>query len=120
MPVPLSKEAACPRAILCDYQPKIDNQEAHVCVCSSCGRKLIFHKDKKTGRIDSRRYYESHFREFLQPYGWQKDLFVRVYGTANPEAMRKQLDMKRAAQNEDIRREAARFHAALKRNRVYF
>lgn len=49
------------------HDPKtlIDTAEVKVDYCTECKKKLVYRKDAE-GRIDNKRYYEDHKRNYLQ------------------------------------------------------
>tara|TARA_Y100000310_G_scaffold319693_2_gene375273 strand:- start:1051 stop:1425 length:375 start_codon:yes stop_codon:yes gene_type:complete len=66
--------------------------DAQVEVCTRCGEKYVFNKDKKTGRIDNSYYYDVHARDYLQPFGDTMGDYIKEYGVEAYENSIKQRD----------------------------
>lgn len=76
--------ALCLRNKLCSYDPLIDNEEVLIEICSFCGRKQRY--NKVNGGLDNAKFVNNHFRDFLVPYGSQRDLYIQIYGTDSLKA----------------------------------
>ena len=104
---PIPQEAQCrSHELLCDFSLVTDHPDAHVETCRFCGRKAIW--NKVHGRIDNVRYGRAHLRDFLQPFGETRELFIKVYGTDSIERS-KEADRRSSigrAKTEDLKREA--------------
>lgn len=116
--IPISPGASCPRAILCDYITTVETKDVNVTVCQLCGKKQIYHV--RNGRVDNKKFYEDHLRDFLQPYGAQKELYIRVYGTSDLKKMQEHLEKKREVSKTDIHKGARDYHQMLRENRATF
>lgn len=57
-----------------------DSVEAVVEVCNKCKKKLVSRKDKKTERIDNKRYLKEHVVDFAQPNGRTRKIYEKHYG----------------------------------------
>lgn len=95
--------AKCSVALLCAFENVIDNEEMVKERCSFCHRQVYY--NKVNGRIDNKKFYEEHFRDFLQPYGGQKALYTEVYGTSNPKRAAEYLAKKKKISVDEIRAE---------------
>ena len=86
---------------------KIDNKEAQVEVCEFCGKKLIYNKEKTTGRVDNSQYLRDHIRDTVQPYGATHGLYMEIYGREQLQKLKEFYKRKeKCATQEDIRNEA--------------
>ena len=106
----MKDESICKRATLCQFEISRDLADAIVEVCRFCMKKVIYYKEPKTGRIDNRKYLADHRRDFVQPYGKDYKLYVKLYGTEGIETaqhfLRKRMDKEkqRDAREELIER----------------
>lgn len=76
----------CRKGILHQLEISRDLPKATIEVCLLCGEKKVY--NKIDGRIDNKRYLEDHKRDFIQPYGKDLKLFIKLYGTEPIERAR--------------------------------
>lgn len=75
----------CKRAKYCSFMVLFSDEEIQREACEFCKRIITFKKDEK-GRIwDKNKYKREHIRDFCQPFGYTKQVFLEVYG---PEKMK--------------------------------
>ena len=91
-----------------EYKIISDYSDAMCEVCVRCGKRLITHKDAKTGRIDNRAYAKEHARDLLQPSN--PDFHVEY-----AEFNRKQNEVSEQKRRDD---EAERFEAEEEEKRI--
>lgn len=97
-------EAKCTTsAVLCDFETIVDEPEAIVEICKFCHRKAYF--NKYDGNVDKRSYANTHLRDFLQPYGAMKDLYIHIYGDRPIKDMRQHQENKAKKQPDAFREE---------------
>jgi len=74
-------EAICKDSKLHDYRTILSTHDETVDQCQVCGRLTIWKKffNKIT---DEEGYIKSHFKDFLQPEGPTRKLFIENYGIA--------------------------------------
>jgi hypothetical protein len=97
------EEAVCPKGGLHDYSPQFKTHAVapgHKAVADRCRRcggwtNYQIHKDRILGE---EAYIRSHFRDFLQPEGPTKRLFIQEYGE---EAYRRWQDSKKKAKEAE-------------------
>jgi predicted RNA-binding Zn-ribbon protein involved in translation (DUF1610 family) len=87
-------DSACRKAILCSFKVIGDYQDAQVEICIHCGKKLIYQREitefavdekgkpiiKRGSRVDNAKYLRDHKRDFVQPHGKTRNLFLKLYG----------------------------------------
>jgi hypothetical protein len=61
-----------------DFERTFENDEAVKEVCVICNRREIYRK--KDGQIDNRKYLRDHIRDFCQPTGSTRGVYLEVYG----------------------------------------
>jgi hypothetical protein len=82
----------CPKRGYCEFVVIKDTKGCKVERCKFCKRKEIYRV--KNGRIDSAKYARDHVRDFCQPVGATKGVYLQVYGRKRLEAS---LAMRRTA-----------------------
>lgn len=98
-----------------------DHADAHVEDCQNCGKRVIYNKDKVTGRIDNEKYLRDHLRDFLQPRGETRDLYALIYGADRIQAREKQeKEMNNRTTSQEIRDEAQDMLQTMKRKSTVF
>jgi len=65
-----------------NYRIINDNNDGRLEICVECKKKLITKKDKKTGRIDNKKYLKEHARDLAQPGGRTGKIFNKYWGPA--------------------------------------
>lgn len=80
-------EAKCTKEILHDWaligeDTKVISEE-----CRFCLKKSHYNKGER-GRINNTKYFNHHYRDYLQPIGSQRELYVRIYGIDAIESLR--------------------------------
>lgn len=85
----MQDDSKCPRNKYCDFEVVLSNQEAQVEICRFCGKKVIYNKDKETGRIDNQKYLRDHIRHTAQPFGSTRKIFEEIYGKLTPEQIKR-------------------------------
>lgn len=87
-------DSHCPKATLCDFKVIGDYPDAQVEICVRCGKKVVYNKEitefrgdengqtvvVRGTRTDNHKYLRDHARDFLQPHGKTRKLFLQVYG----------------------------------------
>lgn len=73
-------DSHCKKRVLCGFEVILSNAEAQVEVCQFCGKKVVYHKEPGTGRIDNAKYLRDHIRDTVQPFGRTRRLFLEIYG----------------------------------------
>lgn len=97
------RDYVCPEKELHDYTITVaDTEEVLVEICTACGHKIAF--NKRNGRIDTKRYGETHLLFFLQP---NDPLFRKYYPTWRPPKVqnkyaKKSLDEKKSIWEDTI------------------
>lgn len=96
----IPKEAKCgiQSAVLCDFTVLLDNEEVVKERCTFCNKLNYF--NKFDGRIDNRRYADAHLRDFLQPQGATRELYLKIYGTAGIKRAQEYLEKKAKRENK--------------------
>lgn len=73
------EEGVCKtNALWCDFKPLLDNEDVVKEVCRFCNKYMYY--NKVDGRIDNKRYFRAHIRDFCQPYGVTRKIFIDLYG----------------------------------------
>lgn len=75
----MKDDSLCPKSFLCAFEESRNLPDAVVEICVRCGKKVIYNKGKN-GRIDNKKYLRDHRRDFIQPYGEDKKLFIKLWG----------------------------------------
>jgi len=88
-----SKDCVCPRAKYHIYHVVKNHPEAQVEVCEACNHRVTYKKCDKG--MDNKKYLQDHVRDFCQPYGPTRRVYLECYGE------------KRIKENEKKRREVA-------------
>jgi hypothetical protein len=94
-------DSNCKRAILCDFTLSRDLYDARIEVCAGCSKKVIY--PKINGELDERKYIRDHRRDTLQPFGRDRDLYRKIYGLKEVNAVIKKFH--KAKSKEDIAKE---------------
>lgn len=76
----MKDDSFCKKGKYCDFDVVLSNNEIQVERCAACGKKVRYHKDKKTGRIDNTKYLRDHIRHTAQPFGRTRKVFEEIYG----------------------------------------
>lgn len=104
----------------CDYETVLKNEEAVKEVCRFCADMKIY--KKKDGKIDNQKYLTDHIRDFAQPFGNTRDIFLEVYGAKAAYEFEKDAKAKERAkrrqeeyESDDYKREIRK---ELKRDRL--
>jgi len=96
--IPAEAKCGVESAILCDFTVLLDNDEVVKEVCTFCGKKNYF--NKYDGRIDNKRYADAHLRDFLQPQGGTRALYLKIYGTMGIKRAQEYLEKKAKRENK--------------------
>ena len=72
----MSDESKCRKKELCEFQVSRDLPDAQIEACINCGKKVVYYK--KGGRVNNEKYLADHKRDFLQPYGKDTKLFIKI------------------------------------------
>ena len=83
----------CRKGILHQFERLREKSDAFIEICVLCGEKVIYRKYEK-GRIDNVKYRNDHKRDFIQPYGRDKKLFIKLWVTKPLEIAEKYRDRK--------------------------
>lgn len=95
--------------ILCLFEIERDLTDALVVVCHNCGKRVVYHKDRK-GNLDDTKYQRDHLRDILQPFGRTKKLFLQIYGEEWIKEVKKKFPKKKDFGSwEDVWKEARKF-----------
>lgn len=78
-----------------DFKPIRDEEDAVVETCRNCHIKEIY--KKRDGRIDNAKYLRDHVRDFCQPWGATKKIYLEIYGEA---ALKRSLQMRQGKPTE--------------------
>lgn len=95
---PLDAKCKIKSAVLCDFTVMLDNEEVVKERCTFCNKIIYF--NKFNGRIDDRRYADAHLRDFLQPQGATKELYLKIYGNAGIKRAQDYLEKKAKRENK--------------------
>ena len=112
----------CRKNILCNFEKEKDFPDAIVEVCTFCGKRVVYYKNKN-GKIDNEKYLEDHKRDFLQPYGKDRQLFIKIWGYEGIETAKKFLEKqvpksKRYDVRADLRERRIAFHKRAMGHRI--
>lgn len=72
------KNYGCLGGLPHDYKPLEEYAEAKKELCSICGHKVTWKKDKQ-GRVDNVKYLEAHARNFAQPTGPTAEIYYACW-----------------------------------------
>jgi hypothetical protein len=75
---PVIRNYGCRNRLPHDFKPIHENSRIKIEVCQRCNKKVRFKKHYK-GRTDNRAYLEAHARNFAQPAGRTKRLYMKIY-----------------------------------------
>lgn len=75
---PIIRNYGCRNRLPHDFKPKFENDRVKVEICHICNKTVSF-KKHYLGRTDNRAYLESHARNFAQPYGRTKRLYMKIH-----------------------------------------
>lgn len=60
-----------------DFVQLYDSPQAKIERCNICGKRVRWNKNKK--RVDNVGYLQAHVRQFAQPVGSTKTIFMRLH-----------------------------------------
>jgi len=63
-----------------DYKVINEDASGRLEICLVCKKRLVTIKDRKTGRIDNKKYIKEHIRDTAQPNGRTGKIFAKYYG----------------------------------------
>lgn len=106
----MRNDSKCRKNIFCDFTLSRDLPDAQVEVCTKCGKKVVYFKDIRTGRIDNKKYLRDHIRDTVQPFGRTRKLFLMIYGENPIKSMQKSMRERKSKAKmrqewEDVRRD---------------
>lgn len=118
----MKDDSACRIAILCSFKVTGDHPDAQVEICTYCGKKVIYQKEitkfeqdengrtiiERGSRVDNAKYLRDHKRDFVQPHGRTRKLFLKLYGQQPIDELAHSLRNKKSKQDvsnswQDIR-----------------
>lgn len=99
----------------------LDNQEVQIERCIECKESIRYNKDEE-GRIDNKRYYREHRRDFLQPgmkgYARFYDIIKKTKDSKELEAFKKKAE--EAEQEGKARLESEKIRDTFSTGKRYF
>ncbi len=75
----MKDESNCKKQKWCGFEITLENDEVQKEVCRYCGKRVIYRKID--GKVDSNKYLRDHVRDFCQPWGATKRVYLELYGT---------------------------------------
>lgn len=113
------KLGKCPVIRWHDWEVVRAEQDVQIEVCRACNERRVWKLDDTGEATPLGDYWESHIRDFAQPYGYTAKVYFEIYGDKKFKENQKFLEKEagREAHMEELERE---FDKYVREEKTYF